>query len=130
MSATGASNTLRSDTKAAVDVINAELFRALGHPVRIRVLELLRAREEMSVRELRGAAQIEPGAASQHLGAMRRQRLLAARRQGTSVFYRVRDPRAFRLLDLARELMTSQARYSQTLLEGLNDQRPTRYTDA
>jgi ArsR family transcriptional regulator len=130
MSATRASETLRTNTKASVDVINAELFRALGHPVRIRVLELLRARKEMSVRELQGALQIEPGAASQHLSAMRRPPLLATRRRGTSVFYRVRDPRTFQLLDLARQVLTAQVQHTQALLDHLNEQRPAPHADA
>jgi DNA-binding transcriptional ArsR family regulator len=110
-----------SDPKASVDIINAELFRALGHPVRVRVLELLRTHQEMSVRDLQATLQIEPRGASQHLSAMRRQGLLATRRQGTSVFYRVRDPRTFQLLVLARQILTSHVQYNQTLLDGLND---------
>lgn len=120
MSETPASTTPARDRKAICDVVGAELFRALGHPVRVRVLELLRARKEMSVRELHAALQIDAGSVSQHLGALRRQRLLATRRQGTSVYYRVPDPRTFRLLDLARQALASQVRYTQTLLDGLN----------
>ncbi len=120
MSETPDSTTPSSLRKASGDDLGAELFRALGHPVRVRVLELLRARKEMSVRELHAALQIDSGGVSQHLGALRRQRLLATRRQGTSVFYRVPDPRTFRLLDLARLVLTSQVRYAQTLLDGLN----------
>lgn len=124
MSATRVSTTRVSGPKASVDAMNAEFLRALGHPMRIRVLELLRSREEMSVRELQAALQIESGGASQHLGAMRRQGLLATRRQGTSVFYRVRDPRTFRMLAIARDILTSHVQYTQTLLNDLNDRRP------
>ena len=125
MSATRVSTTPVSDPKASVDAMNAEFLRALGHPVRVRVLELLRSHEEMSVRELQAALQIESGGASQHLSAMRRQGLLATRRQGTSVFYRVRDPRTFRMLEIARDILTSHVQYTQTLLNDLNDPRPT-----
>ena len=124
MSTTPASSTPASDPKASVDAINAEFFRALGHPVRVRVLELLRTHEEMSVQELQAALQIESGGASQHLSALRRQRVLATRRQGTSVFYRVRDPRTFQLLEVARLLLTSHLQYTQTLLDDLNDAGP------
>ena len=109
----------------SVDVMNAEFLRALGHPMRVRVLELLRSREEMSVRELQAALQIESGGASQHLSAMRRQGLLATRRQGTSVFYRVRDQRTFRILEIARDILTSHVQYTRTLLNDLNDSRST-----
>ncbi len=124
MRTTRASSTPASDPKASVDAINAEFFRALGHPVRVRVLELLRTHEEMSVQELQAALQIESGGASQHLSALRRQRVLATRRQGTSVFYRVRDPRTFQLLEVARLILTSHLQYTQTLLDDLNDAGP------
>jgi DNA-binding transcriptional ArsR family regulator len=130
MSATRASTMPVSDPKASVDIINAELFRALGHPVRVRVLELLRTHQEMSVRDLQATLQIESRGASQHLSAMRRQGLLATRRQGTSVFYRVRDPRAFQLLVLARQILTSHVQYNQTLLDGLNDAQHMRRESA
>ncbi len=116
--------TPRSDPKASIDALNAEFFRALGHPVRVLILELLRTHEEMSVRELQAALQIESGGASPHLSALRRQRVLATRRQGTSVFYRVRDPRTFQLLEVARLLLTAHFRHTQSLLDGLNDTGP------
>lgn len=124
MSATRATNHPR-DPDASVQAVNAEFFRALGHPVRVRVLEQLRAHQEMSVRDLQTALQIESGGASQHLSAMRRHGLLAARRQGTSVLYRVRDPRTFQLLGISRQILTSHFRYTQTLLDDLNDAGPT-----
>lgn len=125
MSATRVSTTPVSGPRASVDAMNAEFLRALGHPMRVRVLELLRSREEMSVRELQAALQSESGGVSQHLSAMRRQGLLATRRQGTSVFYRVRDPRTFRMLEIARDILTSHVQYTRTLLNDLNDPRPT-----
>ena len=124
MSATRATNHLR-DSEVSAQAINAEFFRALGHPVRVRVLEQLRTHQEMSVRDLQAALQIESGGASQHLSAMRRHGLLAARRQGTSVFYRVRDPRTFQLLGIARQILSSHFRYTQTLLDDLNDANPS-----
>jgi predicted transcriptional regulator len=71
MSETPALTTPARDPQAFRDVLGAELFRTLGHPVRVRVLELLRARKEMSVRELHTALQIDAGSVSQHLGALR-----------------------------------------------------------
>jgi DNA-binding transcriptional ArsR family regulator len=124
MSATRATNHPR-DPNVSAQAVNAEFFRALGHPVRVRVLEQLRANQEMSVRDLQTALHIESGGASHHLSAMRRHGLLAARRQGTSVFYRVRDPRTFQLLGISRQILTSHFRYTQTLLDDLNDAGPT-----
>jgi DNA-binding transcriptional ArsR family regulator len=125
MSPARASTARASNPKAPAAAINAQFFRALGHPVRVRVLELLRTHGEMSVREIQEALQVESGGTSQHLSILRRQRVLATRRQGTSVFYRVRDPRTIRLLELARLLLTSHVQYTQKLLDDLNDAGPT-----
>lgn len=121
MSTTPAPVAALNDSNTSVDAISAELFRVVGHPLRVRVLELLRTHEEMSVRELQAALQIESGRASQHLGALRRQGLLATRRQGTRVFYRVRDPRTFQLLEVARQVLASQFEHTQTLLASLSE---------
>jgi DNA-binding transcriptional ArsR family regulator len=95
--------------------VKAEFFRVLGHPVRVRVLELLREREH-SVGELQAALGIDSSATSQHLGALRKQGLLESRREGTSVYYRVKDPRTFQLLEIARQILTSHFEDTQALL--------------
>lgn len=103
--------------------IKAEFFRTLGHPARVRVLELLRD-GELTVGELQAQLEIDSSGASQHLAAMRRQGLLESRREGTSVFYRVRDPRTFQLLETARQLITSHLEETNALLGEL-DSSPT-----
>lgn len=105
--------------------IKADFFRTLGHPARVRVLELLRE-GELTVGELQAELEIDSSGASQHLGAMRRQGLLESRREGTSVFYRVRDPRIFQLLETARQLIGSYLEETQALLGELGDSPPTR----
>jgi ArsR family transcriptional regulator len=95
--------------------VKAEFFKVLGHPVRVRILELLRDGER-SVGDLQAALEIDSSGTSQHLGALRRQGLLESRREGTSVFYRVKDPRTFRILELARQILTSHFEDAQALL--------------
>jgi ArsR family transcriptional regulator len=95
--------------------VKAEFFKVLGHPVRVRILELLRDGER-SVGDLQAALEIDSSGTSQHLGALRRQGLLESRREGTSVFYRVKDPRTFRILELARQILTSYFEDAQALL--------------
>jgi ArsR family transcriptional regulator, arsenate/arsenite/antimonite-responsive transcriptional repressor len=126
VSAARASTTRASDPQTSPSAINAEFFIALGHPVRVRVLELLRTHGEMSARDIQAALQVESGRASQHLSVLRRQRVLATRHQGRSAFYRLRDPRTHRLLEVARLLLSSHFRHTQTLLDDLNDAGPTR----
>ena len=96
-------------------LLKAEFFRILGHPVRVRILELLRDGER-TVGDLQGALDLDSSGTSQHLGTLRRHGLLEARREGTSVYYRVKDHRTFQLLEVAREILTSNLEETQTLL--------------
>jgi DNA-binding transcriptional ArsR family regulator len=101
-----------------IDVARAEFLRVLGHPVRVRILELLRDGER-SVGELQAELNLDSSGTSQHLGVLRRQGVLEARKEGTSVFYRVRDPRTFQLLESARQIVSSSLQAAQALLSDL-----------
>lgn len=98
--------------------LKADLFRLLGHPVRVRVLELLRDGER-SVGDLQAALELDSGGTSQHLTAMRRQGLLESRKDGAKVYYRVKDPRTFQLLAIARQILTTQLEESRAMLGDL-----------
>jgi ArsR family transcriptional regulator len=98
--------------------LKAEFFRLLGHPARVRILELLRDGER-SVGELQAALGLDSSGTSQHLTAMRRQGLLESRRAGTSVFYRVKDPRIFQLLEIAKQILTGRLEETRELLGDL-----------
>jgi DNA-binding transcriptional ArsR family regulator len=95
--------------------VKAEFFRVLGHPVRVRILELLRERER-PVGELQAALGIDSSGTSQHLGALRKQGLIEGRRERTSIYYRVKDPRTFHLLEVARQILTSHFEHTQAIL--------------
>lgn len=92
----------------------AELFKALGHPVRIRILELLREGER-SVSDLQGELEVEMSSVSQQLAILRGRGLVAGRREGTTVYYRVIDPQVFALLDTARAMFQRQLSELQNL---------------
>jgi ArsR family transcriptional regulator len=109
---------VRSDP---VYVAKAQLFRALGHPVRIRILELL-ADGERTVGDLQAELNLDSSGTSQHLAALRQQGVLESRRAGTSTYYRIRDPRVSQLLAVARQILTSALSDSQALLSDLSDQ--------
>jgi DNA-binding transcriptional ArsR family regulator len=104
-------------------LVKAEFFRVLGHPARVRILELLRDGER-TVGDLQAELGLDSSGTSQHLGALRKQGLLESRREGTSVYYRVRDPRLFQLLEVARQILTSNLSESQALLDGLREEAP------
>ena len=106
---------VRSDP---VYVVKAQLFRVLGHPVRIRILELL-SDGERTVGDLQAQLELDSSGTSQHLGALRQLGLLDARREGTSVYYRIKDPRVSQLLAVARQILTSALSDSHALLSEL-----------
>jgi DNA-binding transcriptional ArsR family regulator len=99
-------------------VTKASLFRTLGHPVRVRILELLRDGEH-AVGALQEALDLDSSGTSQHLAALRRIGVVESRREGTSVFYRAVDLRVFALLDIGRELIARTLHEQQELLEEL-----------
>jgi ArsR family transcriptional regulator len=94
----------------------AELFKALGHPVRIRILELLREGEQ-SVSGLQGALEIEASSVSQQLAVLRARQLVSGRKEGTTVFYSVTDPQVFDLLDTARAMFTRHVAELQAMAD-------------
>jgi len=84
----------------------AELLRTLGHPARIRILELLSERDH-AVHELLGAIQIEPSNLSQQLAVLRRAGLVVQRREGGEVVYSVSVAEVRDLLLAARVILRS-----------------------
>lgn len=101
-----------------VHEVKANLFRVLGHPARVRILELLRDGER-SVGALQAELGLDSGGTSQHLAALRRIGLVEPRREGTSVYYRVADERAFDLLEAGRAIITRRLAEQQTILQDL-----------
>ncbi len=85
--------------------MKAEFFKTLGHPVRIRVLELLSVRER-AVSEMLGEIGVESASLSQQLAVLRRAGLVRARREGLSVTYELTSPEVAQLLATARAILT------------------------
>lgn len=89
----------------------AEFFKTLGHPARIRILELLAEREH-AVSELLPEIGIEAAHLSQQLAVLRRMNLVTSRRDGSTVYYAMVSPQIGELLRVARtilvEVLTSQ----------------------
>lgn len=95
----------------------------LGHPARVRILELLREGDK-TVGELQGALGLDSSGTSQHLAALRQRGIVEGRREGTSVWYSVRDARMFQLLETARQIIFSGLAETKTLLEELSVPEP------
>lgn len=96
--------------------MKAEFFKTLGHPARIRVLELLSSRE-YAVSEMLPEVGIEPANLSQQLSILRRAGLVTARRDGLSVRYTLTSPQVAELLAVARAILTGVVTGQAELLE-------------
>jgi DNA-binding transcriptional ArsR family regulator len=110
--------------------LKAEFFKTLGHPARIRVLELLSQREH-AVAELLPEVGIEAANLSQQLAVLRRARLVVTRKEGSTVFYSLTSPQVAELLAVARTILTTVLSGQVELLDDLRDasaERPARRT--
>lgn len=105
-----------------VHVRKAALFRALGSPLRIRVLELLAAGEEMTVAQLLAATATEPSTLSSNLAVLRGVGVVVARRSGSSVSYRLANPSVSGFLRAAREFLLSTLNEDQLLRSDLESE--------
>jgi len=98
----------------------AELFRTLGHPVRIRVLELLSVKDH-AVHELLADIAIEPSALSQQLAVLRRTGLVRQRRESGEVVYSLLVDDVRQLLTAGRVLLRQLAGPRDELLRELDE---------
>jgi ArsR family transcriptional regulator len=98
-----------------IQQLKAEFFKALGHPARIRILELL-SQHELSVSELVPEVGLESSHLSQQLGVLRRANLVATRKSGNLVYYRLADRRLAKLLDLAKQILLAYLTETRDLL--------------
>ncbi|WP_420752972.1 ArsR/SmtB family transcription factor [Rhodococcus sp. O3] len=96
--------------------MKADFFKTLGHPARIRVLELLSERDH-AVSEMLPEVGIEPANLSQQLSILRRAGLVTARREGLSVSYTLTSPQVADLLKIARGILTGVVAGQAELLE-------------
>ena len=98
----------------------AEFFRMLGHPVRIRILELLQE-GPMAVRDLLAAIEVEPPALSQQLAVLRRSGIVVSTRDGATVVYRLAGGDVADLMQAARRILTEMLVGQNELLAELRE---------
>ena len=89
----------------------AKYFRVLSDPARVRVLELLGERGEMSVGELTAALGLGRTNVSNHLGCLRWCGFVHTRREHRTVHYRIADARVSELLSLGSALLGDNAEH-------------------
>jgi len=88
----------------------ARLLRLLAHEKRLLVLCHLAGGGEMNVTEMVGAVGLSQSALSQHLARLREDQLVATRREAQTIWYRLADPKAARLLEVLRDLYLPPAK--------------------
>ena len=101
-----------------LQVFKAEFFKALAHPLRIRILELLLDGEQ-SVQELQRALGLDQPVVSQQLAILRARNIVEPRKQGATVRYAVRDRALGELLGVARKIFNNHLAGTQTMLREL-----------
>ena len=103
--------------------LKAEFFKTLGHPARIRILELL-SEGERSVGGLAAEVGLESSHLSQQLGVLRRAGVVLARKQGNAVIYSLASPDVAELLAVARAVLTGLLNDQVGLLKDLRASSP------
>ncbi|MGJ6123683.1 metalloregulator ArsR/SmtB family transcription factor [Mycolicibacterium sp. Y3] len=87
--------------------IKANLFKALAHPARIRVLEIVSMSDDpVPVSAILGDTDIEPTVLSQHLAVLKRHHVVQGKRVGNAVYYQLAHPKVAELLRIARVFLT------------------------
>jgi DNA-binding transcriptional ArsR family regulator len=88
----------------SADVVEfaANMLKTVGHPVRLRIVELLQALEEAPVNRIQDELQLSQPVVSQHLTKMKALGLLKAQRRGGMMYYSVALPQLFKLLECIR----------------------------
>jgi len=102
----------------ALQTFKAQFFRALSHPVRIKILEILIGGDR-SVQELQEALKLDQPVVSQQLAVLRNQGIVTSEKKGLSVRYALRDPTIEELLDVARRIFNNHLVNTRGMLREL-----------
>lgn len=98
----------------------AEFFKALAHPLRIKILELL-AGGDKNVNEIQSLVGSEGSAVSQHLTVLRAKNIVTGTKDGNRVIYSLRDPMIIELLSVARQIFNNHLVNTITMLDKFAD---------
>ncbi len=110
---------------AELQVLKAQFFKALAHPIRIRLLETL-VGGEARVQDLQKALSVEQPIVSQQLARLRASGIVVSRKEGTTTFYAVADPVLGDLLQVAKRILNRHLVGVQSLLNELAKEQRSR----
>lgn len=114
-------STFPGGTERPLYEIKANLFKALAHPARIRVLEILSANARpTTVSEILADTELEPTLLSQHLAVLKRHQVVGAQRVGNAVYYELAHPSISDLLVIARTFLADTLKAQQQQLEAFD----------
>jgi DNA-binding transcriptional ArsR family regulator len=103
--------------------LKAEFFKTLGHPARVRILELL-AEGDLAVGEMLPIVGVEASNLSQQLAVLRRAGVVVTRKQGNAVIYSMASPDMAELMAIARKVLTGLLTGQADLLKDLKAAAP------
>lgn len=106
--------------KLELQQFKADFFKALAHPLRIRILELL-AEGEKNVNELQTLIGSEGSSVSQQLSILRSKNIVFSKKEGNRVLYSLRDPMIIDLLNIARQIFNNHLIETITMLDKFNE---------
>jgi len=109
-----------------LQTLKAEFFRALAHPARIRLLELLSDRGEQSVQMLQARLDLDQPIVSQQLAKLRASGIVVSRKEGTTVHYALANPKIADLLAVAKTILSYRLTGHRTLLHELRTNTTSR----
>jgi len=103
----------------ALRQFKASIFQALGHPTRIAMIEVLRD-GELPAGVIIERLGIEQANASQHLSILRSKHIVTSRKEGSQVFYSVRDPLLIEVLDIMRRYFQAHIEEAMSMLQQID----------
>lgn len=98
--------------------IKASILKALAHPTRIKIVEMLKGGEKC-VCEMLPLLELEQPNVSQHLSILRNHGVVQAEKRGLSVFYRLKNEKLAEILDLLEQVILEEIQESQKVLSEL-----------
>lgn len=105
-----------------LQTFKAQFFRALAHPVRIKILEIL-VRGGRTVQELQEELGLDQPIVSQQLAVLRKQSIVRAEKRGLSTRYELQDPAVAELLEVARRIFNHHLVNTRVMLRELQRER-------
>lgn len=110
---------------SAIRRLKADILQAVAHPTRIAIVEELQ-RGETSAGALIARLGLDQANASQHLAILKTRQIVSHRKEGSQVFYSLRDPAMGEVLDLLKRMCKRRLEETMTLLEEMGEERTPR----